>query len=133
MGSFPGRADASRRNGNGGQVVFFQNELPYGAPTQAAYQHDGVLGYATFKVADSVRSFQGYGRGSYIFTNVDPDIHVSHAFEVPVSPGVQLHDLLTVNLSGPGTIDHVVNDTGAPVSSANKDVPSQVINYPPAG
>jgi hypothetical protein len=117
-------------NGNGGQVVFFQNELPYDAPTQAAYQHDGVLGYAAFKVADSVRSFQGYGMGSYIFTNVDPDIHVSHAFEVPVSSGVQLHDLLTVNLSGPGTIDHVVNDTGDPVSSANKDVPSQVVNYP---
>ena len=117
-------------NGDGGQVVFFQNELPYDAPTQAAYQHDGVLGYAAFKVADSVRSFQGYGMGSYIFTNVDPDIHVSHAFEVPVSPAVQLHDLLTVNLSGPGTIDHVINDTGAPVSSANKDVASQVVNYP---
>lgn len=117
-------------NGDGGQVVFFQNELPYDAPTQAAYQHDGVLGYAAFKVADSVRSFQGYGMGSYIFTNIDPDIHVTHAFEVPVSPGVQLHDLRTVNLSGPGTIDHVINDTGASVSSANKDVPSQVVNYP---
>ncbi len=117
-------------NGDSGQVVFFQNELPYDAPTQAAYQHDGVLGYAAFKVADSVRSFQGYGMGSYIFTNIDPDIHVTHAFEVPVSPGVQLHDLLTVNLSGPGTIDHVINDTGASVSSVNKDVPSQVVNYP---
>jgi len=117
-------------NGDSGQVVFFQNELPYDAPTQAAYQHDGVLGCAAFKVADSVRSFQGYGMGSYIFTNIDPDIHVTHAFEVPVSPGVQLHDLLTVHLSGPGTIDHVINDTGASVSSVNKDVPSQVVNYP---
>ena len=68
--------------------------------------------------------------GSYIFTNVNPDIHVSHAFEVPVRPGVQLHDLLTINLSGPGTIDHVVNDTGGPVSDANKDVASQVVSFP---
>ena len=75
-------------NGNGGEVIFFQNELPYDPPTQADYEHDGVLGYAAFKVADNVQSFQGYGMGSYIFTNVNPDIHVSHAFEVPNTPGV---------------------------------------------
>jgi hypothetical protein len=117
-------------NGNGGEVIFFQNELPYDPPNQAAYEHDGVLGYAAFKVAGNVRTFHGYGMGSYIFTNVDPSIHVSHAFEVPVTPGVQMNDLLTINLSGPGTIDHVINDTGGPVSSANKDVASQVVSYP---
>jgi hypothetical protein len=121
-------------NGNGGQVIFFQNELPYDPPTQAAYQHDGVLGYAAFKVADTVRSFQGFGMGSYIFTKSNPDIHVSHAFEVPGTPGVvQLHDLVTVNLSGPGTIDHVINNTGDPVSAANSGHPSQVVSYPPVG
>ena len=117
-------------NGNGGEVIFFQNELPYDPPNQAAYEHDGVLGYAAFKVADNVKTFHGYGMGSYIFTNVDPSIHVSHAFEVPVTPGVQMNDLLTINLSGPGTIDHVINDTGGPVSSANPDVASQVVSYP---
>ena len=117
-------------NGNGGQVVFFQNELPYDAPTQDAYEHDGVLGYAAFKVADQVKSFRGFGMGSYIYTNVNPAIHVSHAFEVPNTPEVQLHDLLTINLSGPGTIDHVVNDTGSTVSSANTGVASQVVSYP---
>jgi hypothetical protein len=117
-------------NGNGGEVIFFQNELPYDPPNQAAYEHDGVLGYAAFKVADNVQTFHGYGMGSYIFTRVDPSIHVSHAFEVPITPGVQMNDLLTINLSGPGTIDHVINDTGGPVSSANPDVASQVVSYP---
>jgi hypothetical protein len=117
-------------NGNGGEVIFFQNELPYDPPTQADYEHNGVLGWAAFKVADNVKMFQGYGMGSYIFTNVNPDIHVSHAFEVPNTPGVQMNDLLTINLSGPGTIDHVINDTGGPVSSANPDVASQVVSYP---
>ncbi len=117
-------------NGNNGEVIFFQNELPYDPPTQADYEHDGVLGWAAFKVADNVQSFQGYGMGSYIFTNVNPSIHVSHAFEVPDMPGVQMNDLLTINLSGPGTIDHVINDTGGPVSSANPDVASQVVSYP---
>ncbi len=117
-------------NGNHGEVIFFQNELPYDPPTQADYEHNGVLGWAAFKVADNVKTFQGYGMGSYIFTNVNPDIHVSHAFEVPNTPGVQMNDLLTINLSGPGTIDHVINDTGGPVSSANPDVASQVVSYP---
>src|SRR5215467_1768425 len=117
-------------NGNGGEDIFFQNELPYDPPTQDAYGHDGVLGFAAFKVADNVQSFQGYGMGSYIFTNVNPNIHVSRAFEVPVTAGVQMRDLLTINLSGPGTIDHVINDTGGPVSSANRDVASQVVSYP---
>lgn len=120
-------------NGNGGKVLFFQNELPYDPPTQADYQHDGVLGYAAFKVADSVATFQGYGMGSYIYRNVNPDIHVSHAFEVPLNDGVQLHDLLTINLSEPGTIDHVVNHTGGPVSETNKDAASQVVDYSTAG
>ncbi|MDR0286071.1 MAG: 5'-nucleotidase C-terminal domain-containing protein, partial [Propionibacteriaceae bacterium] len=117
-------------NGDGGQVVFFQNELPYDPPDQASYSHDGVQGYAAFKVADDVTTFDGWGMGSYIFTNVNPDIHVTSAFEVPVTPAVRLHDVLTINLSGPGTIDHVVNTTGGPVSTANKDVASQVVEYP---
>jgi hypothetical protein len=58
---------------------------------------------------------------------------VSHAFEVPTTPGVQLHDLLTVNLDKAGTIDHVVNNVGAPVSAANQGVASQVVSYPSAG
>ena len=57
------------------------------------------------------------------------DLRVT-CLRAPVSPGVQLHDLLMVNLSGPGTIDHVINNTGAPVSAANPDMPSQVVTYP---
>jgi hypothetical protein len=117
-------------NGNGGEDIFFQNELPYDAPSQAAYEHGGLLGYAAFKVADSVTSFTGYGMGSYVYTPVDPSIHVSQAFEVPDTPGVRMNDLLTINLSGPGTIDSVINGVGGPVSSANEDVASQVASYP---
>ena len=67
--------------------------------------------------------------GRYIFTNVDPTIHASRGFEVPVTPGVRLHHVLTVNLSA-GTIDHVVNDTGAPVDNSNTGTPSYVAEYP---
>ena len=116
-------------NGQHGKTIFFQNELPYDPPNQAAYQHDGVLGWAAYKVADSVQSHELWGGGSYVFFNVDPTIHATRGFEVPVTPGVQMHDLLTVNLSA-GTIDHVVNDTGAPATTAAIGVPSTVVSYP---
>jgi hypothetical protein len=116
-------------NGERGRTVFFQNELPYDAPNQAAWQHDGILGWAAYKVADNVTTNELWGGGSYIFTNVDPTIHAAHGFEVPVTPGVRLTHVLTVNL-GAGTIDHVVNDTGAPVSNANTGSPSFVKLFP---
>jgi hypothetical protein len=116
-------------NGENGKTIFFQNELPYDPPNQAAWQHNGVLGWAAYKVADRVKTHQLWGGGSYVFTNVDPTIHAARGFEVPVTPGVTMHDLLTVNLSA-GTIDHVVNDTGAPVTTAAIGVPSYVVSYP---
>jgi len=116
-------------NGENGRTVMFQNELPYDPPDQAAYQHDGILGYAAYKVASPVTSHELWGGGSYVYFNVNPSVHATHGFEVPVTPGVRMHDLLTVNL-GAGTIDHVINDTGAPVTTAAVGVPSTVVSYP---
>ncbi|HET9657573.1 MAG TPA: adenylyl cyclase [Kineosporiaceae bacterium] len=116
-------------DGERGRTVMFQNELPYDAPNQAAWQHDGLLGWAAYKVGDRVRTHEVWGGGSYIYTPGDPSVHASHGFEVPVTPGVKLHDLLTVELNA-GTIDHVVNDTGAPVTSAAPGVPSFVVSFP---
>ena len=115
-------------NGNNGKTIFFQNEMPYDPPNQAAWQHDGVLGFAAYKVADSVKTHEGWGLGSYCFFNVGPDIHASRAFEVPFTPGVKLHDILTVFLTGNGGIDHVVNDTGAKVDNTNQV--TNIVSYP---
>ena len=115
-------------NGERGRVVFYQNELPYDAPNQAAWKHGSTLGWAAYKVNDRVKKHELWGGGAYIYTNVDPTIHATRGFEVPVRPGVKLHSLLTVNL-GAGTIDHVVNDTGAPVSNANTGTPSYVVSF----
>jgi hypothetical protein len=120
-------------NGERGQTVFFQNELPYDPPSQAAWQHDGIPGWAAYKVGDGVRTHQGWGMGSYIFMNQGQDIHEAHSFEVPVTPGVQMRDLVTVFLdptNGNGTIEHVINDAGGSASKANPDVPVDVISYP---
>jgi len=115
-------------NGENGKTIFFQNEMPYDPPDQAAWTHDGVDGYAAYKVADSVTAHEAWGMGSYSFFNVGPSIHAARAFEVPITPGVQLHDILTVFLNGNGGIDHVVNDTGAAVDATNQV--TNVVSYP---
>jgi hypothetical protein len=116
-------------NGERGRTVFFQNELPYDAPDQAAWQHHGVNGWAAYKVGDRVRAHEAWGLGSYIYTNVNPSLHATNAFEVPKTPGVRMHDLLTVSLNKAGTIDHVINGVGDPVTPTYQG-PSDVVAYP---
>jgi hypothetical protein len=115
-------------NGENGKTIMFQNEMPYDPPNQAAWGHDGVLGFASYKVADSVRTHEAWGLGSYCFFNVDPTIHASRAFEVPVTPGVRMHDLLDLSITAHGVIDHVINDVGDPTSP--NTTTSTVVEYP---
>lgn len=122
-------------NGNAGTDVFFQNEMPYDVPSQAAWMEaPGVDGYAAFKVSRDVKSFAGYGMGSYSFFNQGIDIFAAHAFEVPTNlPVSSLHDLLTIFLDkvhGKGGILNVVNNTGGPSTVANADSPVTVVSYP---
>ena len=117
-------------NGERGRTVFFQNELPYDAPNQAAWQHDGVNGYAAYKVANTVKIHEAWGLGSYIFTNIDPTLHATQSFEVPNTPGVVMHDLTTVALnSNAGTIDHVIDGQGPAATSAKPDQAQTVTTY----
>ena len=87
-------------NGQRGTVIFFQNEMPYDPPSQEAWMEaPGVDGWAAFKIADSVRSFSGYGMGSYSFFNQGVEIFAARAFEVPTTlPPGSLHDFLTIFL-----------------------------------
>jgi hypothetical protein len=116
-------------NGNGGKTIFFQNEMPYDPPNQAAWNSPaGVNGYAAYKVADNVTTHEGWGLGSYNFFNVNPSVTSFHAFEVPNTPGVKFHDLLTVSLNFMGTITHIINNTGATTPSGT--VPSNLVSFP---
>jgi hypothetical protein len=116
-------------NGNGGRTYFFQNEMPYDPPNQAAWRNDGNKGYAAYKVAAGVTSHEGWGLGSYCFFNVDPSIHADRGFEVPTVAGVRFHDLLTVSLGGNGVIDHVINNTGGP-AQGTATVPVNIVSFP---
>jgi hypothetical protein len=116
-------------NGENGRTILYQNELPYDPPTQADWMHDGVEGWAGYKVADQVKTHRLDGGGVYVFNRNNPAIHTENGFEVPATPGVHLHHVMTVNLSA-GTIDHVVNGVGGPADVTKIGVPVFVVDYP---
>jgi hypothetical protein len=120
--------------GNGGTDIFFQNEMPYDPPSQAAWMEaPGVDGWAAFKVTNNVSSFHGYGLGSYSFFNQGVPIFAANAFEVPATlPAGGMQDLLTIFLStaGSGGIQNVINNTGGSSTIANPDAPVTVVSYP---
>ena len=116
-------------NGERGSTILYQNELPYDPPTQADWMHDGVEGWAGYKVGDRVKTHELYGGGVYVFNRNNPSIHTENGFEVPEKPGVKLHHVMTVNL-GAGTIDHVVNGVGGPADTSRIGSPVYIVDYP---
>ena len=50
----------------------------------------------------------------------NPSIVTESGFEVPKRPLVKVNRVFTRNLSGPGTIEHIVNNEGPLVNSEEK-------------
>ncbi|MEV4348826.1 RICIN domain-containing protein [Actinoplanes sp. NPDC049596] len=107
-------------NGEAGRTYFYQNEMPYDPPNQAAYMNGATRGWAAYKVADSVNTHEAWGLGSYCYFNVNPAVVNARAFEVPAKTGIKFHDMVTVSLGGTGTITNVINNTGAAVNSGHQ-------------
>jgi hypothetical protein len=116
-------------NGENGRTILYQNELPYDPPTQADWMHDGIEGWAGYKVGDHVKTHRLDGGGVYVFNRNNPSIHTENGFEVPETAGVRLHHVMTVNL-GAGTIDHVVNGVGEAADVTRIGSPVFVVDYP---
>jgi hypothetical protein len=120
--------------GQNGTDIFFQNELPYDPPTQAAWNQSATFsGYPAFEVGRNVKTFNGYAMGSYVvFIDTTATLHVTSAFESPDTPGVQFHNVFGVWITGSGGIDSVVNGVGGPVTSTSPGSvePVDVTSYP---
>jgi hypothetical protein len=115
-------------NGNGGRTYFYQNEMPYDPPNQAAWMNGTTRGYAAYKVADSVTSHEAWGLGSYCVFTADLTIVGERGFEVPNRAGVLFHNMVIVSLGGQGTINHVINNTGGPANTTTQTV--YLVSYP---
>jgi hypothetical protein len=120
-------------NGQNGEDVFFQNEMPYDPPSQAAWMSGPTTdGYPAFLVSGGVSSFTGYGMGSYSYFDQGIPIYATEAFSVPDTAGIHLSGLLTVFLSteGSGGIDSVVDGVGGSSTLANPDQAVDVPTFP---
>ena len=116
-------------NGDDGTTILYQNELPYDPPTQADWMNGSVEGWAGYKVGDGARTHTLHGGGVYVFNRNNPSIHTENGFEVPDTPGVRLHHIMTVNL-GAGTVDHVVNGVGDAADTTRVGAPVYILDYP---
>jgi hypothetical protein len=116
-------------NGNGGETIFYQSELPYDVPSQSAWMNGSANGYSSYSVSSSVASHVGYGLGVYSYFNQGVNIIEDSAITVPIAQGVTINDALSVFLAGSGQITHVVNNVGATASSANDGTPQTVVTY----
>lgn len=100
-------------NGERGRTYFYQNEIPYDPPSQAAWMAGKTRGWAAYKVADHVNQHEATGLGIYCNFVADPSIVLESAIEVPRKPGVKISSVTTISLGqDKGTIAHLVNDAG---------------------
>jgi hypothetical protein len=121
-------------SGQGGTDEFFQNELPYDPPSQSAWMKSPTQdGYPAFLVSPGVKTFHGYGMGSYVvFIDTSATLYDAEAFEAPDTPGVQFSDIFGVWIAGSGGDDSIINGTGGPVTSTNPGTvePVDLTSYP---
>jgi hypothetical protein len=108
-------------NGNGGRLYFYQSEMPYDPPSQNAWSHGTVNGYASYKVGDAVTSHAAWGLGIYSYF-MKASVVSDNSIETPVTPDVKIQHIVNIRLGGkPGSgISHVVNGLGQPVISTLK-------------
>ncbi|WP_142112460.1 OmpL47-type beta-barrel domain-containing protein [Rarobacter incanus] len=108
-------------NGNNGDVVFFQSELPYEVPNQSKYKDEGRDGYASYRVAPDVTDHRLRGAGVYsYFRDAQDNPSASTGISVPRAENVTVTSAVTRFLNGYGSIDHVVNRIGR--KAANVDL-----------
>lgn len=100
-------------NGERGRVYFYQSEMPYDPPSPGAWSHDGIRGFASYKVADTVHNHQAWGLGIYCVFWHAPII-ADRAIEAPNSLGIQFHHMTTVRFNGHTNsgIAHILNNQG---------------------
>jgi hypothetical protein len=107
--------------GNNGKVYFYQSEMPYDPPTADAWQHDGVKGYASYKVADNVKTHEAWGIGIYnVFYNAP--VIVDNAIETPVALENKIHHKIIYWLNGnkESIVKSIINGKGGPVNFSNR-------------
>ncbi|HOM39576.1 MAG TPA: coagulation factor 5/8 type domain-containing protein [Bacteroidales bacterium] len=108
-------------NGENGRVYFYQSEMPYDPPSVDAWKHNGIYGYASYKVADHVRTHEAWGLGIY---NVfyDAPVIVDNAIETPEHLEKFIHNKIIFWLNGnkESVVKSIINGKGGQVDVNNR-------------
>ena len=115
-------------NGNNGQIVMYQSEVPYDVPSPEVWKSHGgeTDGFASIKVNDDVEGFTATGIGIYLY-NRDNVIPMHCAMEIPDREGVKVHHLITVMLTGHPGMEHGINDAGSAVVTGGQT--AKILDY----
>jgi hypothetical protein len=120
--------------GNAGRTYFYQSEIPYDPPDQASYSSGSdangvpINGWASYKVAAGVVSHEAWGLGIYsVFRH--PNVVLTRAIEVPNTPDVRFHHMITIALDNLGEISHVIDDAGG-AATAQPRVMQKLAEFP---
>ena len=105
-------------NGEGGETIFYQSEMPYDVPSQSAWMDGSIDGYASYNVSPAVTTHQAYGLGVYSFFNQGVDIIANSGILAPVAVGVTFTDSVSVFLSGSGQISYNLASDSPTVDNA---------------
>jgi len=108
-------------NGEKGKVYLYQSEMPYDPPSVDSWKHDGIGGYASYKVSDRVSSHEAWGVGVYCVF-YDAPVVVDQAIETPPSLEDSIHRKFTFWLNGNknSSIQSIINGKGAAVQQGNR-------------
>jgi hypothetical protein len=108
-------------NGNNGRVYFYQSEMPYDPPTVESWMHNGIYGYASYKVSEKVKTHEAWGIGIY---NVfyDAPVIVDNAIETPVHLEDKIHNKIIFWLNGnkESVVKSIINGKGGPVNASTR-------------
>jgi hypothetical protein len=106
-------------NGEAGTLYFYQSEMPYDPPDQASWQHGGVNGYASYKVASTVTTHDARGLGVYCV--FDTDLVAYDAVESPTAAGVAVQHVVLARFGGASGsgIQSIINGTGGAVNDSS--------------
>ncbi len=125
-------------NGNAGETLFYQSELPYDVPSQSAWTssttdtmtHSTANGYPSYVVTNLAGTHQAHGLGIYSYFNQGVPIIEDNAITVPSTPGITVQDAGTVFLNGSGQITHVLNGVGPTAESQTAGQLQPVVSFP---
>jgi hypothetical protein len=100
-------------NGDGGQVYFYQSEIPYDVPDQPSWtQSNGDKGFPSYKISDQVTTHTATGLG--IYCNFHEKVELENAIATPTRPGIKMSHMVTRWLDGVqgSSINHIINKRG---------------------